>query len=189
MFAPFYRYSHITWDDKHPWEEHGWAIVTDKGSISINSKQRGSVDEWIYVLAHCLLHLGFEHFEKQKDKQDKGLWNIVCDAYIAEFLKEMKIGRPPKKTMEEPFLQKILDEKKLYEHLLLKQEDIKFYTAYGVAGKNIKDMYKDDKPSYYYYGRQKVKWQDLFAQGLANSVTSAVKAASGQESFFWTGRE
>lgn len=183
MLAPLYRYCQVKWNEGYSWEGDGWALVTDKGSININSKQKGTRDEWVYVIAHCLLHLGFEHFKKQEQKEDKRLWNIACDAYIAQFLKEMRIGKPPK-AMEEPLTKQIMDEDKLYESLLIKQENTKLYICYGTAGRNIKDMYEQTEPNYYYNSMGNLTWQSLFAQGLANSVASAVKAASGYDSFF-----
>lgn len=182
MFAPFYRYTHIIWDNKYSWADDGWSYVTSKGIIGINEQQKGSVDEWIYVLAHCHLHLGFQHFDKQKNKEDRALWNIACDAYITDFLKEMKIGKLPRK-MDEPAFSHITDEERLYEMLLLGQEDIRQYNTYGTAGRGISDMLKGNGEPYYYYGSQKITWQDLFAKGLADSVTMAVKVAAGHTNF------
>ncbi|KOV84967.1 hypothetical protein [Nocardia sp. NRRL S-836] len=39
--------------------EHGWADVTLDGDLRAHPTRRASEDEWVWVLAHCLLHLGF----------------------------------------------------------------------------------------------------------------------------------
>ena len=39
----------------------GWAVVTTNGRIDAHPTRRGEPEEWLYVLAHCLLHLGFGH--------------------------------------------------------------------------------------------------------------------------------
>jgi hypothetical protein len=46
----------------------------------------------MYVLAHCLLHLGLEHFPVREGRK---AWNVACDCYIARFLYDLKIGKAP----------------------------------------------------------------------------------------------
>ena len=75
--------------------QNSWAIVTRNGQIHVHPSRRGKPEEWVYVLAHCLLHLGFEHFREQVNVQRFLLWNVACDLYVARFLAQLKIGRPP----------------------------------------------------------------------------------------------
>ena len=42
-----------------------WAMVTESGIIYAHPTRRGEPEEWAYVLAHCMLHLAFEHFQPQ----------------------------------------------------------------------------------------------------------------------------
>ena len=45
-------------------------------------------------LAHCLLHLGFEHPFVLKDNPQA--WNAACDCFVTiRFLAALKIGSPP----------------------------------------------------------------------------------------------
>ena len=56
-------------------------------------------EEWIFVLAHALLHLAFGHFKHVK----RGMvWNVVCDCIVNEFLGRMKIGSPPEGLLRLP---------------------------------------------------------------------------------------
>ncbi|UJF32665.1 hypothetical protein [Paenibacillus hexagrammi] len=79
MFSPLaahaYFYRQEGSDNLCP--DGGWAVVTIEGSIHVHPKRRAEVDEWIYVIAHCLLHLGFGHFKKKKIKCT-GIWLVTC---------------------------------------------------------------------------------------------------------------
>src|SRR5689334_21982662 len=94
----------------------GWALVTSRGTIHAHPTRRGEAGEWVYVLAHCLLHLGFGHFEgglKAKTQE----WNATCDIYIAQFLQELKLGYPPRELElpEELLLGRAASEERLYD--------------------------------------------------------------------------
>ncbi len=68
----------------------GWAVVTSDGQIHIHPTRRARPDEWLYVLAHCLLHLGFGHLQVRERPRE---WNVACDRYVGKFLAEP--GPPP----------------------------------------------------------------------------------------------
>ena len=73
------------------------AIVNSRGEILINEDLWLSVQEWMFVLAHCYLHLAFDHFDEDKVpgyhttnendetvkvvKYNRKLWNVACDIY------------------------------------------------------------------------------------------------------------
>ncbi len=40
----------------------GWALVTSTAEVHVHPTRRAGPDEWVYALAHCLLHLGLGHF-------------------------------------------------------------------------------------------------------------------------------
>ncbi|MGM3305784.1 AAA family ATPase [Anabaena sp. WFMT] len=52
------------------------------------------IEEWVYVLAHCLLHLGFGHFQKRTHPRE---WNAACNYFIAKFLADLKFRIYPRK--------------------------------------------------------------------------------------------
>jgi hypothetical protein len=70
----------------------GWAVVTRRGNIHLHPKRRASPEEWSWVIAHALLHLGFGHFQKRARPD---LWNIACDLFVNRFLADLKLGRRP----------------------------------------------------------------------------------------------
>jgi len=74
----------------------GWAVVGLDGIIYANARRRAPADQWVYVFAHCLLHLAFGHFEQSMQPFLKE-WNVACDCYIAHFLAELDgVGEAPK---------------------------------------------------------------------------------------------
>jgi hypothetical protein len=52
----------------------GWAVVVDSGWIEAHPTRRGAPEEWARVLAHCLLHLAFDHFQEMPRAQE---WNAA----------------------------------------------------------------------------------------------------------------
>ncbi len=156
--------------------QDGWAVVTSSGQIHINPLKMGDPDEWCYVFAHCLLHLGFGHFQQKMYQRE--LWNAACDCYIARFLDDLKFGRPPRElqglvqevqalginTRSEERLFEAFCERGLPEQLL----------PTGTAGLTAIDMI-EVAPSKYYV----VDWQDHFAKGLVMAVADAVDVAGG----------
>lgn len=98
------------------------ACVTRSGDVFVQTGARLQPGEWAYVLAHCLLHLAFGHFDQshipQSSEYDPLLWNRACDVYIARFLSDVGFGSPifPDPATEYPI--RMNDEIKIYEYLL-----------------------------------------------------------------------
>jgi hypothetical protein len=62
LFAPLADRAHflaVVDDDRCP--PGGWAVVTSLGTVCLHPRRRGEPEEWAWVAAHCLLHLGFGH--------------------------------------------------------------------------------------------------------------------------------
>ena len=53
------------------------------GAIHVHHSRRAEPEEWLFVIAHCLLHLALDHF---KVKEDPFRWNAACDASIYSLL-------------------------------------------------------------------------------------------------------
>ncbi len=160
--------------------DDGWAIVTSNGEIHVNPFKHGEPEEWSYVFAHCLLHLGFGHFNVQKYQHQE--WNAACDCYIAKFLYDLKLRNPPLE------LQGLLQELEACGGLSLRSEEALFEQfceqgipsalfPTGTAGRHAIDMVR--KVSNEPHWGQKVDWQDYFARGLALAVSRAVDIAGG----------
>lgn len=173
--------------------KHGAAIVEKKGDIYVNTKCPLNANQWAYVLAHCLLHLAFGHFDNDKVPRDKDgkfrpdIWNRACDIYIARFLADIKFGEPICPDPAEDFPIKMNDERKIYEYLLTAQEPTIETTAkttsntfvqnYGTNGAEP-DMCGVEHPIIYKPGETNA-FADSFSFALNTSVSNAVHHAGG----------
>jgi predicted metal-dependent peptidase len=86
----------------------GWAVVNNLGLVHLHPTRRGEPEEWAWVLAHCLLHLGFDHLAERHlpgwteavgapaaSAQFDVPWNLAACLTANRFLAHLKIGRPP----------------------------------------------------------------------------------------------
>jgi len=109
LFAPLLLHAHVIRHEGNACPDEGWAIVTSTGDIHVHPTRRGAPDVWVHVLAHCLLHLGFGHFQANKRARE---WNTACDCVITRFLADLKLGRPPQELLDTPAFS-ARDEKRL----------------------------------------------------------------------------
>jgi len=59
IFVPLLYRAEVVRRDGNLCPPDGWAVVTANGQIHVHPTRRAQSEEWLYVLAHCLLHLGF----------------------------------------------------------------------------------------------------------------------------------
>ncbi|MDR1848809.1 MAG: hypothetical protein LBQ75_02100, partial [Zoogloeaceae bacterium] len=78
LFYPLYRKADIQRNERREYPAE-FAFVTNDGYIYCNPKRRAEPEQWARVLAHCLLHLGMEHF---REKDHPILWNMACDCVV-----------------------------------------------------------------------------------------------------------
>ncbi len=126
------------------------------------------------MLAHCLLHLGFEHF---RERGDPRAWNAACDYFVARFLADLKLGRPPA-TLPVFGQAPARDEESLYEQF--REAGIPDHlVGYGTAGPKASDMiYQPPRPVSQLRVRKKL-WAEWFSEGIAMAVSQAVEVAAG----------
>ncbi len=156
--------------------DNGWALITRNGYLHVHPTRRGDPMEWAYVIAHCLLHLGLDHFQ---DKADFIKWNTACDCFITRFLADLKLGCAPFD------LQYIIEfsapsEERLYQNLVEKGVPSSL-VGLGTAGLTKADMLM--APEKIGWSGHKIDWIACFAKGLSMAVTSAVNVAAGYEPF------
>jgi hypothetical protein len=72
-----------------------WAVVTSNGSIICHPTRRDEPEAWVYVLAHCLLHLGLGHVPHLPPASTEA-WNLAAEVAVQEFLDPLKLGRKPR---------------------------------------------------------------------------------------------
>ncbi|AIQ11235.1 vWA domain-containing protein [Paenibacillus durus] len=179
MFAPLAYHARFVRQEGNLCPEKGWAVTTSHGHIHVHPKRRGLPEEWIYILAHGLLHLGFGHF-RAVERQD--LWNAACDSFIAKFLYDMKLGQPPAE-MDGRVEIAAKSEEELYRSFMERGLPASFHNL-GTAGHGFQDMILNPRssgPSY--WNNTDVNWQDCLGKGLTLAVTSAVNVTAGYEEY------
>jgi predicted metal-dependent peptidase len=175
LFAPLLGRVHVVREKKNLCPTQGWAVVLETGVIHAHPTRRGEPEEWAYVLAHCLLHLGFGHFQIGEKSLD---WNAACDVVVARFLEDLRFGRCPVEMSCALHDVRADDEDRLFrrfrEHTLPDA-----LRGTGTAGEHHGDMYWSPQA---FDPKRSTTWTRIFAEGLVASVTSAVRVAGGYQS-------
>ena len=70
LFEPLLMHASIYREGRGPRPADGYATVTNNGHIRVHPTRLAAPEEWAYVLTHCLLHLGFGHFQKRTRKAE-----------------------------------------------------------------------------------------------------------------------
>ena len=187
-------------DDPHGCPPDGWAVVTSLGHVCLHRDRRGEPEEWAWVTAHCLLHLGFGHLTEQHHESwtaaaglppgarwtrpgagsgFDGAWNLAACVTVNRFLAHLKVGRPP------DGLGGLTD----HEHLAGADSEERFAARLrdltaplNLAGAGTGGPGGDLRWAGTASGRTwsgKVNWPDLLAAGLADAVGAAVDVAGG----------
>lgn len=173
LFHALLEHAYVYRDENYRYPEHCLAHVDNHGYISCNPHIRKKPEQWARTIAHCLLHLGMEHF---KEKERPIEWNMACDCVVEKFLNDLKFGEP---FYDASLPMGINDEEKLYLKLC-EATDKSAYSGFGVAGRNESDIVTATEKKYYYYD-QPPKWNKVFAAGLSDAVRSAIRVASGHQ--------
>lgn len=173
LFMFLYDYARIDRSKNNLCSENGWAAVTSEGAIYVNYFKKGAPEEWLYVISHCLLHLGLQHFKNRKNQK---LWNVACDYWVNRFLNHLKIGRKPDDMEFDPDYAPG-DEESLYQNLMIKGK-IPNELMFSGTGGNANDMIFVKAGSGYLYWKPP-EWEKLLSQGIAYAVTDAVEQAAG----------
>jgi predicted metal-dependent peptidase len=185
MFAPLAARCHFIRDDKSLCPENGWAVTTSTGYIHVHPKRRGLPEEWVYVLAHSMLHLGFGHFRVMERQE---LWNAACDCFIAKFLNDMKLGQPPEEIDGRVELS-AKSEEELYSSFVERGLPPAYYNL-GLAGHGYQDMLLNPHMTRSSrWDNNKTNWQDCLGKGLIMAVTSAVNVTAGYEAYLGANKE
>ncbi len=174
LFSPLYYHANLVRQAGNLCPADGWAVVTQGGAIHVHPTRRASADEWAYVLAHCLLHLGFDHFQEREQPDE---WNAACDWVVARFLADLKFGRPPGEMPAAP-PPTTRTEDALYAQFCaagIPPEG----RVFGTAGVRPRDLFLGPV-KIGWYGKP-TNWPQVLGRGLTAAVTSAVNVAAGAE--------
>lgn len=168
------------------------AKVSSSGIVYLNKDCDKEPKEWAYIIAHCMLHLSFGHFDSDRmpgylqqisEKQQKWvnnydpeLWNMACDIYISHFLADIKFGKSDIDLSQISISESSSSELKIYEHLVNTHVSAD-HTCFGTAGE-FPDMIGSGTPLTYRYGNN--RYITEFAYALADSVRSVIDQAADQ---------
>lgn len=75
----------------------GWAAVDSNGTVHVHPKRIAEPHEWAWVLAHCLLHLGFGHVPAavgEREEPDRFALAARCAA-VVRFQETFSVGASP----------------------------------------------------------------------------------------------
>lgn len=168
LFRPLLYESSVLRHAGVPVNQHGWASVTSNGLIYVHPTRRAEPAEWAYVLAHCLLHLGFGHFQERAEPL---AWNAACDSFIAGFLANLKFGRPPDGFVFQ-LEQAGSTEEQIYRHICERGLPPGYYGDMIHEPLRNRRAYVPD-------------WTAALGAGLADAVSDAVEVASGRPRSAW----
>ena len=175
MFAPLLYHANLIRRQGNLCPEKAWAVVTNNGDIHCHPTRRGSHLEWTYVLAHCLLHLGFEHFQV---KSQPKIWNASCDRTLYKFLTDLKLGQAPEEYL--PASSTIArDEESWYRQL--SEEGVLKDTASHISSDYHGDLVFERERIRHW--QSNFSWSACLGKGLTDAVTSAVDVAGGKSAY------
>ncbi|MEV0898524.1 hypothetical protein [Actinoplanes sp. NPDC049802] len=141
----------------------GIARVGVNGRITASRSRRLEADEWRWVLAHCLLHLGFGHLDPEA-RDDAAHQAAACVA-VARFQRAVKLGREP-----DPL-----------PHPLPSAEEAALAARWrreGVPPDLAGPPDLDRTPVRFRPGTEP-SWPERFALGLSAAATAGVEVAGG----------
>ncbi len=152
----------IQCDNSYPMGKDDWAYITSEGGIFLNPRKTASPREWEYIIAHCLLHLGFGHFREHADQ----LWNTACDWVVAKFLRDSHIGLPPKEFCQE-FPITVKSEEQVYRQLVAHPE-LAAKVNFGLTA---------GKADMLWNGESRIDYTKVLAHSLQEAIQEAIAGA------------
>ena len=154
-------------DNSYPMARDDWAYVTSMGYIYLNPRKQATADEWTFVIAHCLLHLGMGHFAE--NRKDDPVWQEACDLIVTRFLLDSHIGTPP---MDASFVQAFQgSEEKLYERFLA-DPGSRPVRSLSMMSQGRMDMLWEGQGRY-------ESFQEAFADSIRDALKLSIETAGG----------
>ena len=171
-----------------------WAIVFSDNRIRANLRHRAEPPEWAWVLAHALLHLGFEHLdgrhragwrEATGATDGKGFdaaWNGAACLAVDRFLRQVKVGRAPGGLGAPSVHDQLLGASGGEEAAARTFRERGVPDGLGGVGGPGGDLVWAGEPTLGHWtpgGWIIGRWPDLLARGLTDAVVAAVDVAGG----------
>lgn len=163
---------------QYPYPHGGWASVASSGTVYVHPTRLAAPEEWLFLLAHGVLHLCFDQFEPMRRLHPETVraWQVACDCVCAQFLHTLKIGRAPE-AFGDLRLLPALSEERWFERFTTEGIPVAWQRL-STAGAfhNAMQLLPPQAPSRWYTPKS---FPQQFAEGLAESVATAVETAAG----------
>ncbi|WP_344969841.1 vWA domain-containing protein [Streptosporangium fragile] len=157
----------------------GWATVSELGRVVHHPRRRAEDEEWAWVFAHLLLHLGFGHADPrsclpgdlgEEVETHRGTGHLPEHAYhaacclaVERFLRTLKLGRCPDPLPDE----------------LPQEDEVTLSERWRRLG--VPERYRPAGPPDFVIGDEKTaaleNFQGAFAAGVADSAAAALNLA------------
>ena len=125
------------------------AVNAELHEIYVNPTAGLDDEEWRFVLAHEMLHVGLRHQARCMGR-DPFLWNVACDYVINGWLLEMAVGRMPARgALYEPEL-KGLSAESIYDRICTDLR--RFRRLSTLRGAGLGDMLDGSRPEWWQSG-------------------------------------
>ncbi len=166
--------------------EKYWRV---EGRYYLNKDCPRTPPEWAHIIAHCMLHLCFGHFDAERmpgyfDENhnwrvdcNRELWNMACDIYIEKFLADVKFGAAriiPEEIMRFGTTQ---SELKIYDNLVRNNVAFK-ENIFGTNGE-FPDMEYENP--LVYKENESNEFTTRFSYALAESVRKVINNAANAD--------
>ncbi|OUE25841.1 hypothetical protein BFL36_04785 [Clavibacter michiganensis] len=149
--------------------DDGWAqIDSETCDIVVDPVRRASAEEWAWVFAHLVLHLGFGHLDPRPPSSSR-VEATAADVEVDRFLASLRFGRSP---FALPVVWPVGAPERLAAEWRLSGVPAGFETC-GTAG--AAPCVTRGRPRY----SGPPDWTQLFAYGLTDAVTAAMDVAGG----------
>ncbi len=162
--------------------QDSWAVVDDRGAITVNRSRDGEPAEWAWVFAHLLLHLGLGHLDKERlkeaeavhDREIDAAYAAACCVAVHRFADVVRIGSTPLWLPEMPGNDELALAQRWRETVVPEQ-----FSRCGTGGYHL--CLELEPPQSKWVLQHRVDpgaWVDLFARGLIESANEAMERAA-----------
>lgn len=153
----------------------GWAVIDAGGTVHVHPTRRAEPDQWAWVFAHLLLHLGFGQVEIRSSTAPPSVARAAaCEVVVHRLLRSLGIGRP---VLDVP------DDLPASDEVVLEREWARSGVPVEFGQLGVAGSVPDFRPGP--WGRSwqdPPKWTDLFAAGLSDALAAAIELAGGRRS-------
>lgn len=174
LFAPMAGGRDLCRRDDEVVPRDGWAVIDTDGTVHAHPTRLARPQEWAWVFAHLLLHLGLNHQQAATSGGSRldGAHTAAADVVVTRFQASLKFGACPFERPQ-PLPLPVGDEASLAAEWRLTGVPAE-WAALGVAGSApcLRRVWLPDWP-------RPPDFPAWFAAGLSAAVAAAVEVAGG----------